>query len=321
MKKDKLQDRAELPTTWRKVLLIGIAAAGLIVGCTEEAPVSASRPPSVQEQAHTENELVSGEFSINPTWEQNFSRMPNGPVDSSVWRFDLNPEVPGYNDEAQGYTNSPRNVRIEEGSLVLEAHREHYRYPNDPQDQLYEITSGRVDTLGSFHFEYGKIEATMKLPKGEGTWPAFWLLSANGIHTSKLHPTDADWAEPRFYMHDGELDVMEHYGNDPGLIEATAHTYRKSHEGHTRIADATDLFHTYGVEVTPTRLVWTIDGVPYFEFKKPSGNPDEWPFGEGNELYVILNLAMGGEGGGRINPAEHSWRMEVKNLRFYEYTQ
>lgn len=319
-RRETLKEKPEQEASpWQRAILVGIAAVGLTTACSDQEPVAASRAP--ESVVITTQHDPSREFSQAPAWEQDFSRLPDGKLDPSVWRYDLNPDVPGYNDEAQGYTSNPRNVRVEDGKLVLEAHREPYVYPDDPQKRTYEITSGRIDTLNSFQFEYGKIEATIKLPEGEGTWPAFWLLSASNVHTNKLHPSDADWAEPRFYLHDGELDIMEYYGGQPGVIEATVHTFNRSHEGHAKLTDATDRFHTYGVEITPHKLVWTIDGTPYYEFTKTSDSPDDWPFGNGNELYVILNLAMGGEGGGEVNPSQNAWRMEIENVKFYEYVK
>jgi beta-glucanase (GH16 family) len=261
----------------------------------------------------------TGGFSTAPVWRQNFSAMADGLVDNKVWRYELDPAVPGYNDEVQAYTASSRNVRIEKGRLVLEARREPYVYPSDPSGRQYEITSGRIDTKDSFSFEFGKFEATMKLPKGTGTWPAFWFLSANQPNTSKLHPTNQSWEEPRFYMHDGELDAMEAYGADPGTVEGTVYSYQKTTEFRTRVPDASDAFHTYGVEVTPDKVLWTVDGRPYGEFRKPSDNTDQWPFGGGNRFYPILNLAMGGSGGAP-DPAVNSWRLEVSDIRYYGYT-
>jgi len=255
------------------------------------------------------------DFEPKPSWEQDFSTLPDGPIDQAVWTYDTDPNVPGYNQEKQGYTRSQKNVRIEDGRLVIEAHRESYTYPDD-QDRNYEITSARIDTRKSFTFEYGKIEAKIKIPEGKGTWPAFWMLSANNPYTGSL---DWDESDERFYMHDGELDVMEAYGNSPGHIEATVHTHIKSQEMQVILPNTKDGFHTYGVELTPAGIVWTLDDVPYYEVKKPSENSDEWPFGNGNRLYAILNLAMGGSGGGEIDPTKNMWRMETESIKFYEF--
>jgi len=271
-------------------------------------------------KSDTEVVRGSGEFAQTPSWEHDFSSMPEGPINPTVWNFELNPEVPGYNNEQQGYTDSVKNVRIEDGLLIIEAHKEPYQYPNDPESRAFRYTSGRIDTRSSLAFEHGKVKVNMRLPEGAGVWPAFWFLSANNPYTSKLHPTDEDWQKPRFYLKDGELDGLEYYGDNPGMIEATVHTFVESFSKQVPLTDATEKFHTYGVELTPQKIVWTLDSKPYYSVKKPSDNPDEWAFGNGNKLYMILNLAMGGTASGEIDDSKAPWRMEVGNIRFYEYT-
>jgi beta-glucanase (GH16 family) len=113
---------------------------------------------------------------------------------------------------------------------------------------------------------------------------------------------------------------MEHYGSAPGIIEGTVHTYAQSYAGQVKQPDVSENYHTYGVEVTPDNITWTIDGNPYHSFDKRSANTNEWPFGNGNRLYVILNLAMGGSGGGEISDDRDAWRMEVQNISFYSYS-
>jgi beta-glucanase (GH16 family) len=263
----------------------------------------------------------TGEFSAEASWQEDFTRLPNGPFTSPAWHHDTDPETPGYNDESQAYTNNdPKNIFIENGHLVIAARRTQYSYPNDPSGKTYQYTSARIDTRDSFTFEYGKVEARIKAPHGKGTWPAWWFMSANQIYTARLHPTDADWEEERFYMHDGELDAMEAYGSNPGAVEGTLYTFNKTYEQSTPVPDASDTFHTYAVEVTPAKITWTIDGRPYFTVQKPSDNPDDWPIGRGNRFYTILNLALGGSGGGTIDDASaNAWRMEVEYIKYYAY--
>ncbi|MDN5274446.1 MAG: hypothetical protein JWP06_347 [Candidatus Saccharibacteria bacterium] len=284
--------------------LSGAVALGMMTGCD-------TMPDTTGEV-----QQPKGNFETKTSWEQDFSTLQDGPIDQTIWTYETDPVVPGYNQEEQGYTKNRENVRIEGGRLIIEAHREPYTYPDDPAHH-YEITSGWIDTRDSFTFEYGKIEARLKLPEGKGTWPAFWMLSANNPYTSNVKWNESD---ERFYMHDGELDILEAYGNSPGQIEATVHTHAKSQEKRIMLPDSEDGFHTYGVEVTPTGIVWTLDGTPYYEVRKPSENPDEWPFGNGNKFYAILNLAMGGSGGGKIDSAMDTWRMEVESIKFYDFT-
>jgi beta-glucanase (GH16 family) len=259
-------------------------------------------------------------FSDLPAWSQNFGGMADGTPDRSIWHYELDPAVPGYNDEIQAYTDDSDNVRIENGHLVIEALRETHSYPNDPQQQEYAFTSGRIDTHGSLEFEYGKFEVTMKLPEGQGTWPAVWFLSANQPHTQRLHPDASKWEEERFYMHDGELDLVEAYGHSPGKIESTLHAYNRSIEIPVEIPDAATSFHTYGTEITPEKVTLTLDGAPFKVLEKTSGHPDDWPFGNGNKWYAIFNLALGGPAG-IPDAAENSWRMEVASINFYPYVK
>lgn len=274
--------------------------------------------PLVSQQAPVPASVTA--IATSPAWEQNFAAMQNITVDPSVWYNELNPDVPGYNGEKQAYTSRATNIRIEPTKgLVIEARKENYTYPNDTQGRIFGYTSARIDTRNSFSFEYGKVEAIMKLPKGAGTWPAFWMLSANQFYTSKLNPTDADWQTPRFYLKDGELDAMEHYGSMPGVIEGTAHSVLGVSEGNTQIADYDTAYHTYGVEVTPGQITWSVDGKAYHVLKKTSNDPDAWPFGNGNKLYVIFNLAMGGSGGGAIDDSQGPWKFEIQKVRYFDY--
>ncbi len=279
-----------------------------------EAPV-APEP----DESHTEGSM---EFATEPSWSQEFKDMTETTVDTSVWRHEDNYDVPTWNEnELQGYT--PDNVRIEPGyGLVIEAKRQSFTYETDPEEIEYDFTSGRIDTQDSFNFEYGKFEVSMKMPKGDGAWPAFWFLSKSQPHTEGA--TDADYAKPGFYKHNGEPDAMEYYSTNRGVIEATMHTY-SSHANENPptselfVPDADEKFHTYGVEFTPTSMTCSVDGEVFFRFDKPSDDPDDWPFGNGNTFYPILNLAMGGPAG-EPQSDQDSWQFAVEYMRFYEYT-
>ncbi len=303
-------------------LVAGGVAAWALAGCESgESPDTA--PPAEPATHESEPTKPGGEFMTEPSWSQNFNHMPDGSIDPKAWSFDLDPAIPTWNNELQGYTGRTQNVRVEKGHLVIEAHREPYQYPGDTA--RYDFTSARITTHDKFSAEYGKWEATMRLPTAPGTWPAFWLLSENEPFSKKLMPTatDAELAD-NFYTHDGEIDIMEAYGTMPGRVEGTVHTYNTRHDSpylQTKVAKPDTEFHTYGVEVRPDRIVWLLDNKPYFTYEKPSNNPDDWPIGRGNKFYMLLNLAMGGaEPAGTPDPKQDAWRMEVKNVNFYEYT-
>jgi len=267
----------------------------------------------------------SAEFSKAPDWQQNFAQMGRSTLDTNLWHYENSAKVPGYNREEQGYTDWRENVRIEPGiGLVIEAHKRDYRYPDDPEGKTFEYTSGRIDTRNSLSFEYGKLEAVMKMPRGEGTWPAFWLLSGNEVHTLNKNFTKAEREKQKFYLRNGEIDILEFYGKNPHVVTSTVHTYNGSSTEVIPVNDVTHSFHKYGVELTPDVMYLTFDDVPYHRFIKKSNDPNDWPFGNKNELYPILNLAMGGkdkETIGAINDADEAgWRLEVADISFYDYT-
>jgi beta-glucanase (GH16 family) len=313
------------------VIIASVLAFGLLVLLGKSVGrVMFGQPPTVPL-------LVSdNRFSKQPTWEYDFTKQPDGKVDPAVWRYDLDPDVPSWNDEQQAYTNRSKNVRIEDGRLIIEAHKERYRYPNDWERRLFNYTSGRIDTLGTkqgLAFTYGKVEVVMKMPSGRGTWPAAWILTSVYPYTSKIiakktagltgedkdRKIEALWRQSRFHAHDGELDIVEHYGHTPDQIEGTAHVFKQAIEGWAKLPDATKAFHTYGMEVTPTKIIWTLDGRPYHAYQKSSDHPDEWPFTKDNKFFLILNLAMGGDGGGEIDNNQGPWRLETKQVRFYQF--
>lgn len=258
-------------------------------------------------------------FSNTASWSQNFVTTSKS-LDQLGWHYNVDPAVPTWNNEAQAYTNETENVRIENGTgLIIEAHKKSYIYPNSLDALSYDYTSARIDTRNSFFFDYGRLEATIKLPQGKGVWPAFWLLSANQIHTDELSPTDADWAKPRFYLHDGELDIMEFYGHIPNVVEGTVHTYYTTSSGSLVLNDLDTAFHTYGVQLSPDKIVWTVDNKEYFSINRTSSDTDKWPFSGGNQLYVVLNLALGGTAGGTVDDSNAPWQMTIKDIKYYNY--
>jgi len=300
--------------TRRSFLRWGLVGAGAILATTVTySAISHFQSPEFSSER-------SNEFNKTPDWQQNFAELQTDTLDTSIWHYETSPDIPSYNDEVQGYTDWRENVRIEEGvGLVIEAHKRDYQYPNDPQQRQFEYTSGRIDTRNSLSFEYGKVEARMQLPEGEGVWPAFWLLSGNEVHTIDKEFSQQQENDENFYLRNGEIDIMEYYGNNPGQVEATVHTYNDKTSNSVTIEDATREFHTYGVEVTPDNITWTVDDVPYHTFVKKSNDPNDWPFGNNNQLYVILNLAMGGPAG-NVNNSQEPWRLEVADVAFYNFT-
>jgi beta-glucanase (GH16 family) len=209
-------------------------------------------------KSDTEWKLVwSDEFNIN------------GLPDTTRWGNDV-----GYiaNNELQYYTKHRlENSLVEKGNLMIIGRKESY--------DTFDYTSARLLTDGKFNWTYGKVEARIKLPKGQGIWPAFWMLGQN-IH-------EVGWPKC------GEIDIMEHINNE-NILYGTLHWDNGKHvsEGGNTPCDVT-LYHNYSIEWDKDTVNWLLDGEKYFgvsikdsinstaEFHKPQ--------------FIILNLAIGGD--------------------------
>src|SRR6056297_1535987 len=168
-------------------------------------------------------------------WQDEFDGQ--GHPDSSRWNYEVGGHGWG-NEELQYYTEERlKNARLENGRLVIEAHKENYR--------TAEYTSARLTTTHKGEWTYGRIEVRAKIPAGRGTWPAIWMLPTEWIYG------DGSWPD------NGEIDIMEHVGYDPGVIHGTIHTDAYNHmdgtqkSGQIEVPDAMDAFHTYSIEWTP----------------------------------------------------------------------
>ncbi|MCA0972275.1 carbohydrate binding domain-containing protein [Halobacillus litoralis] len=247
-------------------------------------------------------------------------------IDSSKWRYDTGNWIvdengegvsPGWgNNEQQYYTDSPENSYIEDGKLVIEAKEEQ----KSDDFGTYEYTSAKLKTEDLFSKKYGKFEARMKLPEGQGYWPAFWMMPEDSVY--------GDWPAS------GEIDIMEAAGKDTSTIGGTIHygeeypnnTYRGKEYHFPEGSDYTG-FHTYSIEWEPGEIRWYVDGELYQTLNNWfSQGPDEaanytFPAPFDQEFYLILNLAVGGwYGGDADETTEFPGKMEVDYVRVYELT-
>lgn len=232
--------------------------------------------------------LVSGcDAPVIPEWTLDWSDEFDGPAgqlpNSANWRFDLGT---GWGNAQLEYdTDRPTNASLDgSGHLLITARRESYL------GSAY--TSARLTTAGRHEFTHGKVEARMKLPAGQGLWPAFWLLGAN-IGT-------VGWPAS------GEIDVMEYIGQEPSTVHASLHgpgysgtnAFTRTYTLPTGRFDAD--YHIFTVEWLVDRIDWFVDGVLVQRIKKTYA-PGAWPFDD--PFYVILNLAVGGSYVGAPNGA------------------
>lgn len=227
--------------------------------------------------------------------------------DSTKWSYDLGdgcPNVCGWgNNEAQYYTHRPKNVRTENGYLVVEAH----------QDTLNgrAFTSARIVSKHKGDWLYGRLEIRAKLPKGRGTWPAIWML-----------PTDWKYGG---WPASGEIDIMEHVGYDQGVIHGTLHSKKYNHiqqtqqEGKLTVSDCSEAFHLYAINWKENQIDFFVDDKLYHSGKKnPHDDFSGWPFDQ--KFHLILNIAVGGNWGGKEGVDDSIWpqRLEVDFVRVYQ---
>jgi beta-glucanase (GH16 family)/transcriptional regulator with XRE-family HTH domain len=213
-------------------------------------------------------------------WHDEFNGPAGAPPDSTKWQVVTGGGGWG-NHELEDYTSRGSNVSLDgNGHLAITA--EHGTY-TDGSGVTRDYTSARIQTKGLYQSRYGQIEARIKLPAGQGLWPAFWALGADGA-----------WPAA------GEIDVMESIGSKPSTIFGSIHGpqagsprgYAISATAHSRSSLAAG-FHTYGVDWSPTKIVFTLDGVPYAT-RTPSDltSKQSWVFNK--PFYLLLNLAVGG---------------------------
>lgn len=236
-----------------------------------------------------------------PVWADEFNY--TGAPDSTKWGYDLGSSNGWGNNELQYYTNAIKNARVENGRLIIEAHR----------DSLggMAFTSARVVSRTKGDWQEGRIEVKARLPRGKGTWPAIWML-----------PTDwkyGDWPAS------GEIDIMEHVGYDPGVIHGTIHTEAYNHtrqtqkEGKITVPDAQDAFHVYAVEWRKNKMDFFVDDKRYHTVIRDSKDDWRgWPFDQ--RFHLIMNIAVGGNWGGKmgIDPSIWPQRMEIEYVRVFK---
>jgi len=241
-----------------------------------------------------------------------------GVPDSHKWSFDIWP-ARKVNDEDQAYTDRLKNVRVVDGMLVIEAHKEAYAGA--------QYTSGRLHSQGKGDFLYGRAEIRAKLPEGQGTWPAIWMLSSQPYRYATTCDGVVDWQSAAgcdAWPNSGEIDIMEHVGFDMGIIHGTVHNkayYWKNFEqrkGSVEVADASDAFHTYAIEWTPDELRFFVDDTHYFSYQNEGDGWQGWPYD--HAYHLILNLAVGGmwgRAGGPIDDLIFPQQLQVDYVRIY----
>lgn len=241
-------------------------------------------------------------------WSQEFNEVAGTPPSAQFFKYDLGGGGWG-NKEMQWYTEDAVKTNGQ-GQLVITASK----IPPAADDDLpfncfgdCQYLSGRINTQGKIRFKYGRMEARIQLPSGEGVWPAFWLLGSNIV--AKSWPTC------------GEIDIVELRGREPNFSIATAHgpgysgAAGKTGIRNVGVSLAND-FHTYAIEWAPNKITWYLDGKLYHTVSSTTVKPKAYVFNQ--DFFLILNMAMGGDfDGGRLDSSIEKAEMKIDYVRYY----
>ncbi len=216
------------------------------------------------------------------SWSDEFNGANGAPVDPSKWVAETGGDGWG-NNELEFYTSRRRNAYQQDGNLVIKVLHEKHRGAGGVTRNY---TSARLKTLGKFAQAYGRFEARIKIPRGQGIWPAFWMM---GDDIAAVGWPDC-----------GEIDIMENIGKEPALVHGTIHGPGYSGANGlgapfslTPAQPFADDFHLYAVEWEPTAIRFYVDDHLY-ETRTPSDLPPGTKWVYNHPFFLLLNVAVGG---------------------------
>ena len=261
------------PRLLRRCLLAALSAVLAASAAVGTAEADTTAPAGAQAPA----------VAAAATFSDTFDGPAGAPVDGSKWQLETGDNV--NNHERQYYTSGTNNAALDgQGHLVITAKKE-----NPGNYQCWygscQYTSARLNTSGKFAAQYGHVEARMKIPRGQGMWPAFWMLG-----------TDIGQVG---WPNSGEIDVMENVGFEPSVVHGTIHGPGYSGSGGIGAAYSlpggqafADAFHTFAVDWAPGSITWSVDGNVYQRRTPADLGGKTWVFDK--PFFLILNLAVGG---------------------------
>ncbi|MEL7535065.1 MAG: glycoside hydrolase family 16 protein, partial [Bacteroidota bacterium] len=228
--------------------------------------------------------------SMTRVWSDEFD---GNSIDMSNWTHEVGDEW--FNNELQAYSADPIYSSVADGKLSITAREENGSY-----------TSARMITQDKYEFQYGRIDIRAKLPKGQGIWPALWMLGAN--------INEVSWPQC------GEIDIMELVGHEPNVTHGTAHYDNNGHQyrGSGKTLDSgefADQFHVFSVIWTRESLSWYLDGESFLTFREE--DIDGFPFNA--PYFFIMNVAVGGDWPGNPDASTvFPQTMEIDYLRVFQ---
>jgi len=227
-------------------------------------------------------------------------------VDKAKWAFAVGGGGFG-NNEMQWYSNKLDNSSVVNGELHIVALKQ--------KTAGWPYSSAKLTSRQSWL--YGRIEVRAKVPTGVGSWPAIWMLPDAAFVDTAKGPVASSWPST------GEIDIMEHVGFDPTMIAQSFHTGAFNFKIGTQkgvrrnLTDAETAFHVYGLDWSPEKADFLLDGEVVYTFANMYKTFQEWPFDK--PFYLILNMAVGGDWGGQegINNASLPWTFSIDWVRVY----
>ena len=256
-----------------KNLFLVFIVSSFFTNCQSESQAQESIEPTMS------NTPIVEAVEIEPklVWSDEFDGTT---LNLDNWTYELGdgcPNLCGWgNNELQEYTDD--NHRLEDGILIISAKK----------GSNSNYTSTRIITKGKQEFQYGRIEARVKVPSGGGMWPAFWALG-NDIETNS-------------WPNCGEIDIVEYVGKNPGQIFTSVHT--PSSYGNTvnsmitNVPNVEDDFHKYAVDWNQNFIDFFFDDIRVYTYSVQTKNQNTWPFNK--PFFLIINLAIGGNFGGPV---------------------
>jgi beta-glucanase (GH16 family) len=247
-------------------------------------------------------------------WSDEFNGPAGSPPDPNTWTHEIGDGtangIPGWgNSELQYYTDSTENAAMNgAGDLVISVKETDDGTALRCYYGSCKYTSARLISSQKAEFAYGRVEARLRVPRGAGLWPAFWML---GTDIGRV-----GWPQT------GEIDIMEHVGREPHRVFGTIHG--PGYSGGDSFGDTYDFaepvadrYHTYTVEWQPNKIIWYVDGMKYHEADPADVAPDQWVFN--HPFFLLLNVAVGGNFGGPVGgDTTFPQAMNVDYVRVYQ---
>ncbi len=290
-------------TSFRSTILRpGVGASILLAlalgACTKEPNNPTFAAPVDTVNANLNSEAKDFADYTELKWSDEFD---GGALDQTKWQYEIRDVW--FNNELQATTNSPENLFLNGGNLIIQAQRRSYNGRD--------YTSARIVTRDKKDFIFGRIDVRAKMPEGKGIWPAIWMLGSN----------DATQTWPRC----GEIDISELQGSAPSNNISTVHyglsVESRQYKSTTYTLPAgkfSDDFHIFTLIRSKDQMRWYVDGTQYYTLTPSQIAP--YPFN--NPFYLILNIAVGGDfDGNPDNSTVFPQRMQVDYVKYFQYAE